>query len=385
MELEFTHRPGRAARQRSAPCSPKECPHRARPRRGRSPRTTSRPTRCGRTMVELGWPALTVAEEHGGIGLGAVELAILAEELGRVDRARARCSRRSRSYVPRCARPRRPSSRQRFLGAVAARRAHRHARDRRGDRQLRPGRGHRDRDSDGDALVLAGTKRFVIEGAARRRARRRRPARRARPATTASRVVRRAGRPRSTSTPIARARRQPRARDVDARRRARRRRPRARRPRAAAAAALRRALEEATVALALETVGTVPDDLRHHARLRQGARAVRRADRLVPGDQAQVRRHADRARAGPGDRLLRRAHDRRGRRAAHARRRRWPRPRPATASASLAKEGIQIHGGIGYTWEHDMHLYVRRVQVERGAVRQPRPSTAARIADLLGV
>ena len=34
-------------------------------------------------MVELGWPALTIAEAHGGIGLGVLELAILAEELGR--------------------------------------------------------------------------------------------------------------------------------------------------------------------------------------------------------------------------------------------------------------------------------------------------------------
>ena len=35
-------------------------------------------------MVELGWPALTIAEEHGGLGLGAVELAVVVEELGRV-------------------------------------------------------------------------------------------------------------------------------------------------------------------------------------------------------------------------------------------------------------------------------------------------------------
>ena len=25
-----------------------------------------------------------------------------------------------------------------------------------------------------------------------------------------------------------------------------------------------------------------------------------------------------------------------------------------------AKDGIQIHGGIGYTWEHDLHLFIRR-------------------------
>ncbi len=33
-------------------------------------------------IVELGWPGIAVAEEHGGQGLGAVELAALAEELG---------------------------------------------------------------------------------------------------------------------------------------------------------------------------------------------------------------------------------------------------------------------------------------------------------------
>jgi alkylation response protein AidB-like acyl-CoA dehydrogenase len=33
-------------------------------------------------LVQLGWPGIAVAEEHGGQGLGAVELAVLAEELG---------------------------------------------------------------------------------------------------------------------------------------------------------------------------------------------------------------------------------------------------------------------------------------------------------------
>ena len=33
-------------------------------------------------LVELGWPGIAVAEEHGGQGLGAVELAVLIEELG---------------------------------------------------------------------------------------------------------------------------------------------------------------------------------------------------------------------------------------------------------------------------------------------------------------
>lgn len=33
-------------------------------------------------LVALGWPGIAVAQEHGGQGLGAVELAVLAEELG---------------------------------------------------------------------------------------------------------------------------------------------------------------------------------------------------------------------------------------------------------------------------------------------------------------
>jgi alkylation response protein AidB-like acyl-CoA dehydrogenase len=35
-----------------------------------------------RQLVELGWPGIAIAEEHGGQGLGAVELAVLLEELG---------------------------------------------------------------------------------------------------------------------------------------------------------------------------------------------------------------------------------------------------------------------------------------------------------------
>jgi alkylation response protein AidB-like acyl-CoA dehydrogenase len=30
------------------------------------------------------------------------------------------------------------------------------------------------------------------------------------------------------------------------------------------------------------------------------------------------------------------------------------------AATHAAKEGVQIHGGIGFTWEHDLHLFIRR-------------------------
>jgi alkylation response protein AidB-like acyl-CoA dehydrogenase len=35
----------------------------------------------------------------------------------------------------------------------------------------------------------------------------------------------------------------------------------------------------------------------------------------------------------------------------------------AEGVAALAGEALQAHGGIGFTWEHDLHLYLRRVKV----------------------
>ena len=51
---------------------------RARGGRGRARTTTA----LWDELCELGWPGIAVREEHGGQGLGAVELAVLLEELG---------------------------------------------------------------------------------------------------------------------------------------------------------------------------------------------------------------------------------------------------------------------------------------------------------------
>ena len=42
-------------------------------------------------------------------------------------------------------------------------------------------------------------------------------------------------------------------------------------------------------------------------------------------------------------------------------RRRSPRRTAATLHAR-SRHGIQVHGGIGFTWEHDMHLYFKRAK-----------------------
>ena len=34
----------------------------------------------------------------------------------------------------------------------------------------------------------------------------------------------------------------------------------------------------------------------------------------------------------------------------------------ADAFVRVAKDGIQMHGGIAFTWEHPAHLYLRRAR-----------------------
>lgn len=34
------------------------------------------------------------------------------------------------------------------------------------------------------------------------------------------------------------------------------------------------------------------------------------------------------------------------------------------AARRVLKDGVQIHGGIGYTWEHDLHLFLRRATAD---------------------
>ena len=50
----------------------------------------------------------------------------------------------------------------------------------------------------------------------------------------------------------------------------------------------------------------------------------------------------------------------------------------------VAQEGVQALGGIGFTWEHDMHLYVKRAKAGDavfGTAREQR----ARVAELVGL
>jgi alkylation response protein AidB-like acyl-CoA dehydrogenase len=54
------------------------------------------------------------------------------------------------------------------------------------------------------------------------------------------------------------------------------------------------------------------------------------------------------------------------------------------AFTNAAKECIQIHGGIGYTWEHDAHLYLRRAKSSE-LLFGPAARQRTRLAELAGI
>ena len=56
----------------------------------------------------------------------------------------------------------------------------------------------------------------------------------------------------------------------------------------------------------------------------------------------------------------------------------------SAAFTRAAKECIQIHGGIGYTWEHDAHLYLRRAKSSELFFGPP-ARQRARLAALAGI
>jgi alkylation response protein AidB-like acyl-CoA dehydrogenase len=340
----------------------------------------ARPTALWATMVELGWPALTIDEEFGGIGLGMLEAAILAEELGRVIAPGPLLPTVSQ-LVPALRETGTPEQRAHLLGHVAAG-------EMTGSLAIAEQSGSFDPADvattiafDGDQAVLSGEKRFVIEGDA------------VDELVVVARVADEPGDAgvRAVLVPVSSTATEP----LDAFDGSRRLvqvtldRVRVERdrvlgdPNASAAPALRRAIEEATVCLALEMVGTAQsifDITLEYAKHREQFGVPIGSFQATKHKFADMMIALERARSLGYFAALTIAEDDRRRTSATS---------VAKAAAGdcqrlLAKEGIQIHGGIGYTWEHDMHLYVRRIKSG-----EPLFGTStwhrARVADLLGV
>ena len=110
-----------------------------------------------------------------------------------------------------------------------------------------------------------------------------------------------------------------------------------------------------------------PRPARGQRAARRAADPVRPADRVVPGGQAPARRRGDRAGVRP-------AAARRGRRRASPTA--GPPPRRDVSAAKVActdaahraaRAALQVHGAIGYTQEHDLHLWLTKVRALAGA------------------
>jgi alkylation response protein AidB-like acyl-CoA dehydrogenase len=154
-------------------------------------------------------------------------------------------------------------------------------------------------------------------------------------------------------------------------------------PGRATSGALRRAVEVATAALALEMVGTcqaIFDVTLEYAKQREqfgvpigSFQAIKHkfADMLVALERARATGYFAALTIAEDD-------DRRALAVSTAK------AAAGDCARLIAKEGIQIHGGIGYTWEHDMHLYVRRVKAG-AALFGTAPQHRARVADLIGL
>ena len=54
-----------------------------------------------------------------------------------------------------------------------------------------------------------------------------------------------------------------------------------------------------------------------------------------------------------------------------SRRPRWRRRTAAASRCSAAEECVQLHGGIGMTWEHPAHLYLKRAKADQIALGTP--------------
>jgi alkylation response protein AidB-like acyl-CoA dehydrogenase len=151
----------------------------------------------------------------------------------------------------------------------------------------------------------------------------------------------------------------------------------------ASARALGRALERATLAAALECVGTCQTLLETTL---EHAKSRRQFDQPIGAFQAIQHKLADmfvqleKARATGYFAMMALAEDdpRRGLAASMAK------AAASDCQRLVCKEAIQIHGGMGYTWESDVQLFVKRAKTLE-ALFGTGEAHRSRIADLLEI
>jgi alkylation response protein AidB-like acyl-CoA dehydrogenase len=331
-------------------------------------------------MVDLGWPALTIPEEHGGLGLGAIELAVVVEELGRVVAPGPFVPTVSQ-LAPVVRETGSADQQARLLSAIAEGALTGTLALEEPGVSFDPAGVNATATRNGDSWQLSGTKHGVLGAVG---------------ADEIAVVARVAGTTgddgigvflvaaddlaitpiaaldmtRSLATILLDGVTVPSERVLGE-------------PGPATAAGLRRAVEEAIVALSLETVGTcqtILDITLEYAKQREQFGVPIGSFQAIKHKFADMLIALERARATALFAALTIAEDDERRSIAAS----TAKVAAGDCQRLLAKEGIQIHGGIGFTWEHDMHIYVRRVKTG-GQLLGTGADHRSRIADLLGV
>ncbi|MEJ7583686.1 MAG: acyl-CoA dehydrogenase family protein [Acidimicrobiales bacterium] len=304
------------------------------------------------TLVGLDWPALAVPEELGGIGSTWVELAVVIEELGRAV-APTPFLATVTQFVPVVREAGTVEQQKRFVSGAASGQLTGTLAVDEGTGSWLPSEVKARAVRDGGGYRLSGRKRFVVDGAY---------------ADEIAVAIRLDGALRVVVVSGSEVDAQP-LRPIDAT---------THHADLAldgvrvegdrllgdgdATSALTRAVEEATTAVAVSTVGTcqaIFDLTLDYVKQRQQFGVPVGSFQAVKHKLADMYRDLERARALASFAALCLAED-------------DPRRAAATAMAKAAagecqrrvfQDGLQLFGGIGYTWEHDLHLYLRRAKV----------------------
>ncbi len=377
MHLEFTQAQ-RELRDAARSVLSRECP----PSRVREVvEKATGAEQLGRCLADLGWPALTIPEDVGGLGQGFVELAVVLEELGYAA-APGPYLATTTQFLPAVRQAGTPEQAQRWMGAIARGEVT-------GTLALAEGptwgpasvRATACRVDEG--WLLQGTKRHVLSGG------------QVDEVAVAVRLEADDGPLAVAVVPAHDLDIQP-TDSLDATRPLATLRldgvrvPAARMLLGGADTsiddALTRTLQEATLGVALDTVGAcqaLMDRALAYAKVReQFGRPIgtfqalkhRFADMLVALEKARVTAYYAALTIAEDD----------------------PRRRVAVSSAKaaagdcqrlVAGSAIQLHGGIGFTWEHDVHLWVKRATTGEllfGTSDQHRQAVAEHVFDWPG-
>ena len=308
------------------------------------------------TLVGLDWPAMALPEQVGGLGFGWVELAIVLEELGR-HAAPGPFMATLTQFAPLVTEAESPEQAASWLTPVAEGRTTGTVAIDEGAGTWEPAQVQAAAHRNGDELILSGTKHYVVDG------------------TTADeiavavrlddglRVVLVPGTAVQAAEvlPI-----DPGVRhatvDLDGVRVPADRLLGDSDDDGDATEAVRRALEESVTAVAAATVGAcqrIFDIINAHAKERVQFGVPIGSFQAVKHKLVDMYRDIERARVLVYYAALTLAEDHSDRTLAAS----MAKAAAGEAQRRCVQDGLQLAGGIGFTWEHDLHLFLRRAKV----------------------